>query len=41
MTKLHALTGVIGCPYAPMLTPGNVSDINAAPALLARAGCMR
>ena len=40
-TKVHALTDVIGRPYALMLTPGNVSDIKAAPALLERAGRMR
>ncbi|WP_414711351.1 IS5 family transposase [Sphingomonas sp. UBA978] len=40
-TKVHALTDVIGRPYALMLTPGNVSDIKAAPALLERAGHMR
>lgn len=28
-TKVHALTDVIGRPYALMLTPGNVSDIKA------------
>jgi hypothetical protein len=31
-TKIHALTDVVGRPYAPMLTPGNVSDIKAVPA---------
>jgi len=40
-TKVHALTDVIGRPYALMLTAGNVSDIKAAPALLQRAGRMR
>ncbi|MGE8135290.1 IS5 family transposase [Novosphingobium subterraneum] len=40
-TKVHALTDVIGRPYALMLTPGNVSDVKAAPALLERAGRMR
>ncbi|WP_408735067.1 IS5 family transposase [Acidomonas methanolica] len=40
-TKVHALTDVIGRPYALMLTPGNVSDVKAAPALLERAGPMR
>jgi len=39
-TKVHALTDVIGRPYALMLTPGNVSDVKAAPALLERAGLM-
>ena len=39
-TKVHAFTGVIGRPYALMLTPGNVSDMTAAPALLERAGRM-
>jgi len=38
---VHALTDVIGRPYALILTPGNVSDVNAAPALLERAGRMR
>jgi hypothetical protein len=38
---IHALTDVIGRPYALMLTAGNVSDIKAAPALLERAGGMR
>lgn len=36
-TKVHALTDVIGRPFALILTPGNVSDITVAPALLARA----
>lgn len=40
-TKVHALTDVIGRPYALMLTAGNVSDIRAAPALLERVGRMR
>ena len=40
-TKVHALTDAIGRPYALMLTPGNVSDVKAAPALIARAGRMR
>ena len=40
-TKVHALTDVVGRPYALMLTPGNVSDMKAAPALLERAGRMR
>jgi transposase len=40
-TKIHALTDVIGRPFALMLTPGNVSDITAAPALLERASGMR
>jgi hypothetical protein len=30
-TKVHALTDVIGRPYALMLTAGNVSDVKAAP----------
>ncbi|WP_416221859.1 transposase [Sphingomonas sp. S1-29] len=40
-TKIHALTDVVGRPYAMMLTPANVSDIRAAPSLLKRAGRMR
>src|SRR5450759_754899 len=40
-TKVHALTDVIGRPYALMLTAGNVSDVKAAPALLKQAGRMR
>ena len=40
-TKVHALTDVVGRPYALMLTPGNVSDVKAAPTLLERAGRMR
>ena len=35
------LTDVIGRPYALMLTPGNISDVKAALALLERAGRMR
>lgn len=35
-TKLHALTDVLGRPFAFMLTPGKVSDMRAAPTLLAR-----
>lgn len=30
-TKLHALTDVIGRPFALRLTPGNVADVKAAP----------
>lgn len=40
-TRVHALTNVIGRPYALMLTAGNVSDTKAAAALLERAGRMR
>ena len=40
-TKIHALTDVIGRPFALMLTPGNVSDVAAAPALLERVTGMR
>nr|WP_288410779.1 IS5 family transposase [uncultured Sphingomonas sp.] len=40
-TKIHALTDVIGHPYALMLTAGNVSDVKAAPVLLERATRMR
>lgn len=40
-TKVYALTDVVGRPYALMLTPGNVSDMKAGPALLERAGRMR
>lgn len=40
-TKIHALTDVVGRSYALMLTPGNVSDIKAAPALHEHAGRMR
>jgi transposase len=40
-TKVHALTDIIGRPYALMLTAGNASDIEAALALLQRAGRMR
>ncbi|QBJ25707.1 IS5 family transposase [Haematobacter massiliensis] len=36
-TKVHALTDVVGRPFALILTPGNVSDITVAPTLLARA----
>ena len=36
-TKIHALTDTIGRPFALTLTPGNVSDITVAPALLGRA----
>jgi transposase len=40
-TKVHALTDIIGRPYALMLTAGNVSDVKAAPALLKQTGRMR
>ena len=40
-TKIHALTDVIGRPFALVLTPGNISDVTAAPALLERAGRIR
>ena len=40
-TKVHALTDTVGRPFALILTPGNVSDITVAPALLARAGGAR
>lgn len=33
-TKLHALTDVVGRPFAIALTAGNISDVKAAPALL-------
>ncbi|WP_417398492.1 IS5 family transposase [Glycocaulis abyssi] len=36
-TKLHALTDVVGRPFALTLTAGNAADITVAPALLARA----
>lgn len=36
-TKIHALTDTIGRPYAFDLTPGNVSDMEAADRLLRRA----
>lgn len=40
-TKVHALTDVIGRPYALILSAGNVSDVKAAPARLGRAGRLR
>jgi transposase len=40
-TKVHALTDIIGRPFALTLTAGNVSDVKAAPALLKQAGRMR
>ena len=40
-TKIHALTDVIGRPFALTPTAGNVSDIAVAPELLARAGGAR
>ena len=40
-TKVHALTDVVGRPYALLLTPGNVADVKAAPELLARLGRAR
>ena len=40
-TKIHALTDVVGRPYAITLTPGNVADVSAAPALLERAAGAR
>jgi len=39
-TKIHALPDVVGRSYALMLTPGNVSDTEAAPVLLECAGRM-
>ena len=39
--SIHALTDVIGRPNVLMLTPGNYSDVKAAPASLERAGTMR
>lgn len=41
VTRVHALTDVIGRPYSLMLTSGKVSDMKAALALLNRAGLMR
>lgn len=35
-SKIHGLTDVIGRPFAPTLTPCNVSDMKAAAELLAR-----
>ena len=40
-TKVHALTDVIARPFALMLTPGNISDVSAAPALLEKKRGMR
>jgi transposase len=40
-TKVHALTDTVGRPFALILSPGNVSDVTVAPALLARAGGAR
>jgi transposase len=40
-TKVHALTDTIGRPFALTLTPGNISDVTAAPDLIARAGKAR
>ena len=40
-TKIHALTDVIARPFALMLTPGNISDVSAAPALLEKNRGMR
>jgi hypothetical protein len=39
--KNHALTDVVGRPYASILTPSEVSDIKTAPALFDRASRMR
>ena len=36
-TKIHALTDVLGRPGVLLLTPGNASDVTAAPAVLAEA----
>jgi hypothetical protein len=36
-TKIHAVTDVVGRPFALTLTPGNVSDVSIAPELLERA----
>jgi len=36
-TIIHLLTEIVGHPFALTLTPGNVADITAAPALLDRA----
>ena len=36
-TKIHALTDVVGRPYAVTLTPGNVAGVSAASALMERA----
>ena len=40
-TKVHALTDVVGRPFALILTAGNVSDITVAPTLIARAAGAR
>ena len=40
-TKLHLITDLLGRPIALHLTPGNIADITAAPALLAAAGRFR
>ena len=37
-TKIHALTNVVGRPFALMLTPDNVADVTVAPEQLARMG---
>ena len=36
-TEIHALTDVLGRPGVLLLTPGNVSDVTTAPAMLAEA----
>lgn len=36
-TKIHVLTDVLGRPGVLLLTPGNASDVTAAPAVLAEA----
>jgi len=40
-TKIHVLTDVLGRPAVIRLTPGNVSDIRVADALLEAAGPVR
>ena len=40
-TKIPALTDVIARPFALMLTPGNISDVSAVPALLEKTRGMR
>jgi transposase len=40
-TKIHALTDVLGRPFALLLTPGNVSDITVADDLIKRAVGLR
>lgn len=41
MTKIHAMTDLLGRPVALLLTPGNVCDISATPAVISKSASVQ